>query len=74
MLEFISYLGHVFRMIIEFVFNIRVEDEMTVGKIVYIIIALGLFFAFIHGRGSNGGSNDTYQPKHSYAPKHARKE
>lgn len=74
MLEFISQLGHIFGMLIEFIFNIHVEDDITVGKLAYIVIALGLFFALIHGRGSSGEANDTYQPKHSYAPKHARKE
>lgn len=73
MINFISYLGHVFGLIIQFVFNIKIENEVTVGKMVCIVVALGLFFALIHGRSSSG-NNDTYQPKHSYAPKHARKE
>lgn len=73
MVELLGVIGHVFAKIIMLIFNIKIENNVSLGAVVYIVICLGVLFALLHGR-SGALSSEAYQPKHAYAPKHARKE
>ncbi len=72
MLSCVDFLAKCIGKILIFIGNIEVDPGVNIASLILIVAAVGLIIGFLLGPGR--GVAETYQPRHSYAPKHARKE
>lgn len=59
---------------IAFLFKIPLEEDINIsyGNLLVFVVFLSIVLKIIFG-SKNSTSNDSYQPKHVYQPKHGKK-
>ena len=72
MLACVDFLAKCIGKILIFIGNLEVDPGVNIASLILIVAAVALILGFLLGPGR--GVVETYQPRHSYAPKHARKE
>lgn len=74
MLAFISFLSSCLAYILNFIMRIEVDPGVNIASLLFIVVCIALILGFLLPSRSGDGSSDTYRPRHSYLPKHERRE
>lgn len=72
MISAVDFIARALGKIIVWLGNIEVDPGVNIASLVLIVAAIGLVIGFLLGPGR--GSPETYQPRHVYQPRHAKKE